>query len=124
MPRQKVPSRIRANARTLRRNMTEAEERLWSQLRAHRLMGLGFRRQLPIGGYIADFACPELHLVVELDGTQHAETERAGEDAVRTRKLGETGWTVIRFWNAEVMRELDAVCEHIVAVARDLGKEF
>ena len=124
MPRQKVPSRIRANARTLRKNMTEAETRLWSQLRAHRLMGLGFRRQLPIGAYIADFACPELHLIVEVDGTQHAEDLRARKDELRTRKLGETGWTVIRFWNAEVMRELDAVCEHIVAVARDLGKEF
>ena len=73
MPRQPVSPQLRANAKRMRKDMTEMERRLWNQIRAHRLMGLGFRRQMPVAGYIADFACPQHRLIVELDGTQHAE---------------------------------------------------
>ncbi|MFZ2099136.1 MAG: DUF559 domain-containing protein [Oricola sp.] len=123
MSRQAVSSQLRADAKRMRKDMTEPERRLWTQLRVHRLMGLGFRRQMPAAGYIADFACPKHRLIVELDGTQHAEAAALASDAKRTRKLGRTGWTVIRFWNHEVMNELDAVCDHIVATVREIGKE-
>jgi very-short-patch-repair endonuclease len=101
--------------------MTDAERRLWNQLRAHRLMKLGFRRQMPIEGYIADFACPEIRLVVEVDGMQHADVPVAHRDRIRTLRLGNAGWTVIRFWNHEIMQNLTEVCDHIVAVAEDAG---
>ncbi|MAS07603.1 MAG: hypothetical protein CL534_23315 [Ahrensia sp.] len=120
MPKQPVSPQLRANAKRMRKDMTEAERRLWNQIRAHRLMGLGFRRQMPVAGHIADFACPQYRLIVEVDGTQHAEAGAIAADEKRTRKLGQTGWTVIRFWNHEVMHELDAVCDHIVAVVREL----
>jgi len=99
----------------MRKAMTPAELKLWNELRAHRLMGLGFRRQFPIAGYIADFACPEKQLVIEVDGSQHADA-RAGDEA-RTARLEEDGWTVLRFWNDDVLRDIDGVCQHIVIAA-------
>ena len=78
-------------------------------------MGLGFRRQFPIAGYIVDFACPEKKLVVEVDGPQHAEAV-AGDEA-RTGRLEQDGWTVLRFWNDDVLRDIDNVCQHIVIAA-------
>lgn len=119
MPHELVDNHLRANAKRMRKEMTEAERRLWNQLRAHRLMGLGFRRQFPVAGYIADFACPEHKLVVEVDGTQHARPATAFRDRKRTAKLGETGWTVVRFWNHEVHEQLDDVCEHIVGLVQE-----
>ncbi len=101
----------------MRRTMTDAELKLWNELRAHRLMGLGFRRQLPIAGYIVDFACPQKKLVVELDGSQHADEDLATADALRTKRLEQDGWTVLRFWNNDVIRDIDNVCQHIVIVA-------
>ncbi|MCB1420214.1 MAG: endonuclease domain-containing protein [Notoacmeibacter sp.] len=123
MPHQPVPPLIRTNAKRMRRDMTDAERRVWNQLRAGRLMGLKFRRQMPVAGYIADFACPQLHLVIEVDGSQHGAPATAMKDVKRTELLGQTGWTVLRFWNDEVMNQLDAVCDHNVAVAAGLGKE-
>lgn len=110
-----VGTRVRTNAKTLRKAMTDAERRLWSQLRAHRLMGLGFRRQVPIGKYVADFSCPEHRLIVEVDGSQHAQREAAVHDRKRSAELSGTGWTILRFSNDDVMRDLDNVCAHIVA---------
>jgi very-short-patch-repair endonuclease len=124
MPHREVSPRTRANARRMRRDMTEAERRLWKRLRAHRLMGLGFRRQMPVAGYIADFACAEHKLVVEVDGSQHDMPAIAIRDSMRTKNLGQTGWTVVRFWNIEIMQALDDVCEHIVAIAVELGADF
>ena len=112
-----VPSKNRANARKMRKVMTDAELKLWNELRAHRLMGLAFRRQMPIAGYIVDFACPAKKLVVEVDGTQHADSAMAGTDLVRTRRLETLGWTIPRFWNDDVLHDIDAVCAHIVASA-------
>jgi very-short-patch-repair endonuclease len=110
-----IPRPNRRNARKMRKAMTEAELKLWNELRAHRLMGLGFRRQLPIADYIIDFACPDKKLIVEVDGSQHG--EQADADAIRDRRLEALGWTVIRFWNDDVLRDIDGVCQHIVTVA-------
>jgi very-short-patch-repair endonuclease len=119
MPHTLVPDRNRRNAKAMRRVMTDAELKLWNELRAHRLMGLGFRRQVPIAGYIVivDFACSEKRLIVELDGSQHAEAERAVADSARSKRLEQDGWTILRFWNDDVLRDIDNVCQHIVIVA-------
>jgi very-short-patch-repair endonuclease len=117
MPHTPVPDRNRRNAKAMRRVMTDAELKLWNELRAHRLMGLGFRRQVPIAGYIVDFACSEKRLIVELDGSQHAEAERAIADSARSKRLEQDGWTILRFWNDDVLRDIDNVCQHIVIVA-------
>ena len=108
--------RLREFARSMRSAPTEAEEHLWGALRNRRLDKLKFRRQVPIGAYIADFVCMEAKLIVEVDGTQHAESRR---DAVRDAALEEAGFRVLRFWNDDVMRDLDSVCATIIAYARD-----
>ena len=109
-----IPSPNRRNARRMRKAMTDAELKLWNEVRAHRLMGLAFRRQMPIAGYIVDFACPSRKLIVEVDGSQHGESVR---DAVRDRALSDLGWTVLRFWNDDILRDIDNVCRHIVITA-------
>jgi very-short-patch-repair endonuclease len=101
----------------MRSVMTDAESRLWNEIRAHRLMGLGFRRQFPIGGYIVDFACPDKRLIVEVDGSQHAEGTVSVADAARSETLRRDGWTILRFWNGDVLHDIDNVCLHIVTVA-------
>lgn len=117
MPHTPVTERNRKNAKAMRRVMTDAELKLWNELRAHRLMGLGFRRQVPIAGYIVDFACSAKKLIVEVDGSQHGEDDSANYDATRTTRLEQDGWTVLRFWNDDVLRDIDNVCQHIVIVA-------
>ena len=111
-----VPAQNRANAKRMRTNMTDAERKLWHELRAHRLMKLGFRRQYPIRNYIVDFACPARRLIVEIDGSQHAE-QMAAYDRTRTGALEADGWTVLRFWNDDVLKDIDNVCQHIVTIA-------
>ncbi|MEX0408368.1 endonuclease domain-containing protein [Aquibium sp. LZ166] len=117
MPHTPPPPSNRSRARSMRKRMTDAELKLWNEVRAHRLMGLGFRRQFPIGSYIVDFACPSKRLVVEIDGSQHGEDDIARSDAVRTCFLEQEGWTVLRFWNHDVLRDIDGVCMHIVTMA-------
>jgi very-short-patch-repair endonuclease len=104
------------SARTLRQNSTDAERKLWSKLRDRQLLGFKFVRQQPIGPYIADFACREADLVVELDGGQHSESE---SDALRTGKLGEHGYQVIRFWNSNILTNLEGTLQ---TLAEHLGK--
>lgn len=99
-------------SRSLRRNQTDAEMRLWHALRDRRLAGCKFRRQFSLGPYFADFACPEKRLVVELDGGQHA--DRFEQDAERSAYLRDQGFTVLRFWNDQVLLESDAVLEEIL----------
>ncbi|MEQ1790381.1 MAG: endonuclease domain-containing protein, partial [Rickettsiales bacterium] len=94
--------------RELRAKQTEAEKKLWYNLRAHRFENYGFRRQYPIDEkYIADFVCLEKKLIIELDGGQH--TEQIKYDQQRTKYLAAKGFTVIRFWNNEIMENLDGV---------------
>jgi very-short-patch-repair endonuclease len=117
MPHTPVSERNRKNAKAMRRVLTDAELKVWNELRAHRLMGLGFRRQVPIAGYIVDFACPANKLIVEVDGFQHGEYDNAAKDTIRTARLQLDGWTVLRFWNDDVIRDVDAVCDHILIAA-------
>ena len=102
-------------AKALRSSATEAEKMLWHGLRDRRLGGLKFRRQQPIAGgrYVADFVCLERKLIVEVDGSQHT----AAGDAARTDFLKKEGFRVLRFWNPEVLTNLDSVLETILAVA-------
>jgi adenine-specific DNA-methyltransferase len=99
-------------ARELRRALTDAERRLWSRLRDRRLAGAKFRRQQPIGPFIADFCCPERSLVVELDGGQHQ--GQVGADARRTAFLESRGFRVLRFWDNEALQETEAVLARIL----------
>lgn len=101
----------------MRHKMTDAELKLWNALRAHRLMGLGFRRQFPIDRYIVDFACPEKRIIVEVDGSQHGADRAIAYDAVRTEYLQSRGWTMLRFWNDDILKSLDAACQHILTIA-------
>jgi very-short-patch-repair endonuclease len=100
-----------ARARTLRHNMTEAEKRIWQILRSHGMNGYKFRRQVPIGRFIADFACHEARLIVEIDGGQHDRS--SPQDAGRSGFLENQGYRILRFWNNEVLANPDGVHETI-----------
>jgi very-short-patch-repair endonuclease len=89
--------------------MSEAEKRLWSRLRAHRMDGRKFRRQHALGTYIVDFVCLDSRLIIELDGDSHANDSREALDAQRTAYLEKLGFRVIRFWNDYVLTDLDSV---------------
>ncbi len=99
-------------ARSLRNRQTDAEQRLWTRLRDRRLLGFKFRRQHPIGRYIADFRCAEAKLVIELDGGQHAIGRTRG--AERTASLETQGYRVVRFWDNDVFQNLEGVLQRIV----------
>src|SRR5271167_943129 len=86
-------------ARRLRRDQTDAEKKLWGRLRSKRLSQFRFRRQFPIGNFIADFACPQSGLVIELDGGHHL--DQAAKDDWRTKVIGQRGFCVLRFWDSE-----------------------
>jgi very-short-patch-repair endonuclease len=105
----------RQTARRLRVNATEAEMRLWRTLRTLPTFGTHFRRQVPIGPYIADFACLAARLVIELDGSQHARDDNAARDQVRTQWLEREGYKVLRFWNSDLTQNRSAVLEAIYA---------
>jgi very-short-patch-repair endonuclease len=108
-----MPSERREFARALRKQMTRAEDILWAQLRGSRFNGAKFRRQVPIDRYVADFYCHAVKLVVELDGKQHEWF--ADYDQERTEALERLGVRVVRFTNAEVCDDLDAVLDRIGA---------
>ncbi len=117
-PTWKVSKKLRSNARELRKNSTDAERMLWSELRDHKLNGIGFRRQVPIKNYIVDFACHIAKLVVELDGGQHFSDSAEAADAARTAMIEARGFKVLRFSNLDVMTNRAGVLETIaVAVA-------
>jgi len=106
------------NAKTLRRTQTDAEQKLWYHLRAHRFLGRKFKRQKPIGRYVVDFVCLEEKLIIELDGGQHA--ENVEYDHVRDSWLRSEGYTVLHFWNNELMNEMEGVLECIrLALSED-----
>jgi very-short-patch-repair endonuclease len=103
----------REAARELRANATECEQKLWALLRAKQFAGLRFRRQQPLGLYIADFYCSAARLVIELDGSQHGTDESLNSDAARTAWLVERGYRVLRFSNEEFLKQRDAVIDAI-----------
>lgn len=94
--------------------MTDAEQKLWRGLRLEQLGGFRFRRQYPVGSFVADFACVEARLIIEVDGGQHA--EHVAEDASRTAYLESKGFRVLRFWNDQVLKETELVLEEILRV--------
>jgi very-short-patch-repair endonuclease len=112
-PTWKVPSKLRSNARALRKNSTDAERILWSELRDHRLNGAGFRRQVPIHNYIADFICHAAKLVIELDSGQHFSDQAELADATRSAVIESKGFQVLRFSNHDVMTNRAGVLETI-----------
>lgn len=103
--------------RSLRAFSTDAEQRLWSRLRARRLLGRKFRRQVWIGGYIVDFVCLDRLLIVEADGSQHA--EQIAYDELRTAFLAKEGFRVLRFWNNDVLANLDGVTTAIMSALEE-----
>jgi very-short-patch-repair endonuclease len=115
-PTWRVTSRMRTHARDLRRNMTRAERTIWQGLRAHRLNGMGFRRQTPIGPYIVDFVSHVAKVIVELDGGQHFEDAHEARDATRDAYLRSKGFKVLRFNNYDVMTNRDGVLTTIAAM--------
>ncbi len=124
MPHSIVAKLTRSNAKRMRKSMTDAEAKLWQELRAHRLEGLGFKRQMPIGNYIADFACVAHKLIIEVDGSHHADGKQFIYDKKRAAYLKEQGWTVLRFWNDDVLKDINNVCQHIISVLQEQGVEF
>ena len=111
---------LQARAKNLRQNMSEAETRLWHHLRAGRLNGYKFRRQQPMGNYIVDFVCVTPKLIIEADGGQHA--EQAEYDHDRSRYLNGLGFTVLQFWNDEILRQTDDVLAEILRVLLEVER--
>ena len=106
-------------ARNLRKNQTPQEKKLWNLLRNHRFYGYEFRRQYPIGDYIVDFICRKKKIIIELDGSQHNESENIDKDKQRTEFLENKGYKVLRFWNNEVDNNIEGVFE---IIKRELDK--
>jgi len=106
-------------ARQLRRCLTDAEGKLWSHLRARQLRGIKFRRQQPLGPYTVDFCSLDPKLVIEVDGGQHA--EEVERDAIRTAALEQMGYRVIRFWNNEVLQNIEGACQRIAEALDEFG---
>ena len=105
-------------ARELRRRQTEAEKTLWARLRNRQLEGVKFRRQQPIGHYVVDFASLEKGIVVEVDGGQHNELGVRERDDERTAWLEREGYHVLRFWDSELLKNVDGVLEVIMEALR------
>ena len=106
-----------------RQNPTLAEEKLWQELRRKNLNGFKFRRQHPVAGYILDFYCPKLKIGIEVDGEVHKSTDQKTYDDQRSKDISRYGVRIIRFWNSEVMNDLESVLQRIVVFAADNKKE-
>jgi very-short-patch-repair endonuclease len=115
-----VSPALRERSHELRQAMSGAEQSMWANLRAHRFYGFGFRRQVPIAGFIVDFACHEQRLIVEVDGTTHGEDDARSRDEARTRMLEQEGYCVVRYWNNDVMGNLEGV---LLNLASHLGQQ-
>ncbi|MDI6697267.1 MAG: endonuclease domain-containing protein [Anaerolineales bacterium] len=109
--------KIFARSKQLHRNMTPAEAKLWTRLRAHRLTGVHFRNQHAIGNYVVDFCAPRRKLIIELDGGQHLAQQEY--DAERTAFLEAKGYRVLRFWNHEVINDIEGVLRVIDLALRE-----
>ena len=115
-------TRSRTNAKRLRRQLTSAETILWSHLRRDMFLGLRFRRQHPIGPYIADFACTAAQLVVEIDGGTHSTPAEQNHDRRRDAYLRMHGWRIIRVTNTDVYKKLDSVMDYIAVNVEKVRK--
>ena len=124
MEKWNTPRYVVQIARKWRRKRTKAEEALWDLLRNRRLAGAKFRRQHPLGRYIADFYCDEARLVIELDGGVHSQLGNKEYDAVRQLTIESNGITVVRFKNEEVEDDLESVLGKISEVLRSLTPAF
>ena len=98
---------LTTKARILRKNSTDAEKGLWQCLRSRQLNGYKFKRQAPIGNYIVDFVCSSAKLIIEIDGGQHQ--EQLEYDSIRTAYLESSGYKVVRYWNNEVLTDIESV---------------
>ena len=107
---------LHTRARILRTNVTDAERMLWYHLRARRFQNLKFRRQVVVGNFIVDFICHTEKIIIELDGGQHLEQKRY--DYERTQYLKTNGFSVIRFWNHEVLNDVNSVLEKLFELCR------
>jgi adenine-specific DNA-methyltransferase len=117
----RINQTTKKNSRSLRREMTDAEQLLWRHLRMRQMGGYKFRRQHPLGRYILDFVCLEAALVVEVDGGQHA--ENAEQDLLRTMFLSQQGLHVLRFWNNDVLKDIESVKQVIWNALGKVGTE-
>jgi very-short-patch-repair endonuclease len=113
MPHATVSDRHLARAKQLRQTMTRAETLLWRYIKAHRINGLGFRRQVPMGRYVADFICHAACLIVELDGESHDFAARQQKDQARDAWFQSQGYSVLRFTNGDVLTNLEGVVQVI-----------
>ena len=116
MPHAVISEAKKSRAKSFRRDMTPAERKLWYALRAHRLNGLGWRRQVPLGRFILDFVCHDRSLVVEVDGGQHFSDRQARRDSARDRWLITQGYRVVRIANNEVLGYLEGVLEYLLNI--------
>lgn len=108
----RATARVKNHAKSLRLNLTEVEKKLWYQLRAKRFAGYKFRRQHPIAGYIVDFVCLKSKLIIELDGGQHG--SQTFYDDKRSRFLESEGFKILRFWNNELLENMERVMQRIL----------
>ncbi|QND54271.1 endonuclease domain-containing protein [Phyllobacterium sp. 628] len=113
--RQYVPPKLLNFAREMRKEATLAENMLWQAIRNKRLNGLKFRRQVPFDRYIIDFICFEARLIIELDGAQHSGSQ---SDLKRDAHFETKGFKTLRFWNNEILNNLDGICSHILHEAK------
>ncbi|MDO8437200.1 MAG: endonuclease domain-containing protein [Nitrosomonadaceae bacterium] len=111
-------SKLKRLSRTLRTNLTDAEQVLWQHIRRKQIQGVQFYRQKPLLAFIVDFYCPAAKLVIELDGSQHYEEEHQTKDQARDDTLAELGLQVLRFDNRQVLLEIDAVLAVIDATVK------
>ena len=109
-------------AKELRKHQTDAEKKLWYYLRNRNFAGYKFRRQFVVDRYIVDFLCHELQLVIEIDGSQHI--EQVLYDETRTNYLNACGLRVIRFWNHDVLQEIDSVLEALTLTLSQREREL
>jgi very-short-patch-repair endonuclease len=105
--------RLKNIARTLRKNMTDAERLLWSRVRRKQLKGHQFYTQKIIKNYVVDFYCPSGKMIVEVDGSQHSEIRQKESDKKRDAELSELGFMVLRFWSWKIMKNIDEIVDEI-----------
>ena len=113
--------KIFRHAKELHRNLSQAEAKLWKHLRAHRMSDVHFRNQHAIGNYIVDFCAPRRKLIIELDGSQHLEQKEYDEE--RTRYLETRGYRILRFWNNDIMNDIETVLKVIWNMLNEENRE-